>query len=626
MYCLNPTCPNPTNNTKRLKRCRACKSKLLIDKRYRALKLIATGGFGRTFLAQDDRHPKKNRCAIKQFYPERPDLRQADGSQEAIALFHAEADRLEQLGAHPQIPSLLAHAEQENYQYIVQEFIDGPNLDEELAADGPFTEDRIRDLLASLLPVLDFVHRGQVIHRDIKPANIIRRRDDGDRPSSLVLVDFGAAKYATATSLAKTGTLIGSAGYAAPEQMFGKPIYASDLYGLGVTCIHLLTQTDPFELYDPSAGRFVWRDYLAGNPVSDRLAAVLDRAIAPSVQDRFRSAREMLQALAGSAPLPSRTARIVPLQLRGPLRVRDLKGLRENVRTLAFSPDGKFLAASSTTEWGFLLGKNSTVQLFDAVSGDRLHRFVQRPGNWFLALAFSPDGRYLAGGSRDGAIALWDLELLKRIGTLKERSSPPIRNLAFSPDGLFLVGASTDGILRIWDAPNQQLSRTLPQAPNAACALAFSPDGQLLAVDGPNRTIELWDMTLGTPLQPLVGHTDRVESLAFSPDGQLLASGSGDWERNIRLWDVQTSETIVTWTDCGAGVRSLQFSPDGRLLLSSGSDRFVRLWDVAGNRLLRLLRGHQTPVNCVAFCPSGRRFASGGTKATLKLWTELNYI
>ncbi|MEO0949464.1 MAG: serine/threonine-protein kinase, partial [Cyanobacteria bacterium J06641_5] len=578
----------------------------LIDKRYRALKLIATGGFGRTFLAQDDLHPKKARCAIKQFYPERPDLRQAGRSQQAIALFHAEADRLQQLGAHPQIPSLLTHAEQESYQYIVQEFIDGPNLDEDLATNGPFTETQIRDLLTSLLPVLDFIHRGQVIHRDVKPANIIRRRDDGDRPAALVLVDFGAAKYATATSLAKTGTLIGSAGYAAPEQLFGKPIYASDLYGLGVTCIHLLTQTDPFDLYDPSNGRFVWRDYLAGNPISARLAAVLDRAIAPSVQNRFRSAREMLQALAGSTPLPNRSTRIVPLQLRGHLRVSDLKGLRDNVRALAFSPDGKFLAASSTTEGGFLLGKNSTVQLFDAARGDRQHQFVQRPGNWIFALAFSPDGRHLAGGGQDGAIALWDLELLQCIGKLEDRTDTPIRNLVFSPDGLFLVSASLDGILRIWDAPNQQLSRTLPQTLNASCALAFSPDGQLLAIDGPDRTIELWDMTLGTPLQPLVGHTDRVESLAFSPDGQLLASGSGDWEGNIRLWDVQTGETIVTWTNCGATVRSLQFSPDGRLLLSSGGDRFVRLWDVAGNRLLRLLRGHQAPVNRVAFCPSGR--------------------
>lgn len=624
MYCLNPNCPAPENDNKRLKRCRACKSKLLIDKRYRALEPIATGGFGRTFLARDERDPQKARCAIKQFYPDRPDWRQAGKSPEAIALFHAEADRLAQLGSHPQIPTLLAHSEQDGYQYIVQEFIDGPNLDKELAANGCFSEPQIRDLLASLLPVLDFVHRGRVIHRDIKPANIIRRRDGGDKPD-LVLVDFGAAKYAAATSLAKTGTLIGSAGYAAPEQMFGKPTYASDLYGLGVTCLHLLTQADPFELYDPAAGRFLWRDYLGDNRVGDRLAVVLDRAVAPSVQERFRSAREMLQALAGTMPLPGRTTRVVPLQLRGPLRVRSLKGLRDNVRALAFSPDGQLLATASTTEGGFLLGRNSIVQLFDAASGDRQHCFIQRPGNAIAALAFSPDGRFLAGGGRNGVIYLWDLEARKRAGTLRDRAES-VGALAWSPDGASLVSVGAEGPLHIWDPLARDLLRTLPHTSETAGVLAFSPDGQLLATDGPERTIELWDLALGVPLQPLVGHSDRVVALAFSPDGQLLASSSGDWERAIRLWDVPTAEAIVTWNDGGAAARALQFSPDGRLLLSGGSDRFVRLWDVAGNRLLRLLRGHQAPVNCVAFCPSGRRFASGGTKATVKLWTELNYI
>ncbi len=626
MYCLNPTCPAPANNTPRLKRCRACRSKLLIAKRYRALEPIASGGFGRTFLAQDERDPQKARCAIKQFYPERLDLRQADKAQAAVALFHAEADRLAQLGSHPQIPVLLAHAEQENYQYIVQEFIDGPNLAEELAAVGPFTEDRIRELLASLLSVLDFVHHGRVIHRDIKPANIIRRRDTGD----LVLVDFGAAKYATETSLAQTGTLIGSAGYAAPEQLFGKPTYASDLYSLGVTCIHLLTQTDPFELYEPAAGCFTWRDYLGDNPVSDRLGRVLDRAVASSVGDRFRSAREMLQALAGSAPLPGRTARILPLQLRGPLRVRSLAGLRETVRALAFSPDGRLLAASSQTEGGFLLGKNAIVRLFETEGSetdgsDRQTCFVQRPGNWILSLAFSPDGRYIAGGGQDGSICLWNLDSRQRAGTLSDRSGP-VRAIAWSPDGAKLVSVGEVGPLHIWEMQESSqfsLARTLPAG--AARTLAISPDGQILATDGPERTIELWDLTLGVPLPPLKGHQDRVEALAFGPDGQLLASSSGDWERHIRLWDVPTAETVATWQDCGAA-RSLQFSPDGRLLLTGGGDRFVRLWDVAGNRLLRLLRGHQALVCCTVFCPSGRRFASGGARATLKLWSDLNYI
>ena len=120
---------------------------------------------------------------------------------------------------------------------IVQTFIDGQNLEQELEVEGAFNESKIRHLLRDLLPVLQFLHENHVIHRDIKPSNIIRRGSDG----KLVLVDFGTARYVTGTFLARTGTVIGSAAYIAPEQLMGKAVYASDLYSLGVSCIHLLT-------------------------------------------------------------------------------------------------------------------------------------------------------------------------------------------------------------------------------------------------------------------------------------------------------------------------------------------------------------------------------------------------
>ena len=142
------------------------------------------------------------------------------------------------------MPTLISRGQ----PYLVQQFIDGQDLEKELANEGKFNQHQIRELLLSLLPVLDFLHHQSVpvIHRDIKPANIIRRR--GDR--ELILVDFGAAKQATHTMLAKTGTTIGSPEYVAPEQARGKPAFASDIYSLGVTCIFLLTQVSPFDLFD----------------------------------------------------------------------------------------------------------------------------------------------------------------------------------------------------------------------------------------------------------------------------------------------------------------------------------------------------------------------------------------
>jgi serine/threonine protein kinase len=289
--CLNPDCLN--QNPSDTNFCHKCGNKLLLGDRYRAQKIIGQGGFGRTFLAVDEYKPSKPPCVIKQFYP------QAQGTssiQKATELFELEAVRLEQLGKHPQIPDLLAYLSQDGRQYLVQEFMDGENLAQALKSEGYFSETQIRDLLKNLLPVFEFIHSRQVIHRDIKLENIILRSN-----RELVLVDFGAAKYATQTALAVTGTMIGSAGYTAPEQAAGKAIYASDIYSLGVTCLCLLTQVEPLELFDVSEFEWVWREHLKTS-VSSELGQILDKMIQPASKKRYQSATEVLQALGNQSP------------------------------------------------------------------------------------------------------------------------------------------------------------------------------------------------------------------------------------------------------------------------------------------------------------------------------------
>lgn len=257
--------------------------------KYRILRIIGQGGFGRTFLAEDVSAANEPRCVIKQFFSSG-----SNSSDQAAALFRLEAQRLKELGNHLQIPKLLEYFEVAGNQYIAQEFVDGQNLEQELAQNGAFTEVEIRSLLQELLPVLQFIHEHQVIHRDIKPENIIRR---GDR--TLVLVDFGAAKYASETVLAKTGTMIGSAEYVAPEQAMGKAVFQSDLYSLGVTSIHLLTQIPPFDLMDYGEGGWFWRDYLR-QPVSHQLGDIIDKLLERGTKRRYQSAAEVLADLAES--------------------------------------------------------------------------------------------------------------------------------------------------------------------------------------------------------------------------------------------------------------------------------------------------------------------------------------
>ncbi|NEP52201.1 MAG: protein kinase, partial [Moorea sp. SIO3C2] len=240
--CLNPDCQNPINPDDH-QFCQSCGNKLvLLKNRYRPIRPIGDGGFSKTYLAED-RDKLDEYCVIKQLAPQ---IEGTKALKKARELFDQEAKQLQRLGQHPQIPTLLAYFEEDQRLYLLQEYIEGKTLEQELAEAGAFSEDKIKDVLFELLTILKFVHQQKVIHRDIKPGNIIRRPTSGqaaEKKSELVLIDFGIAKQLRATVMANiTGTTIGSFGYVPMEQMEGGKAYAaSDLYSLGTTWFYLLT-------------------------------------------------------------------------------------------------------------------------------------------------------------------------------------------------------------------------------------------------------------------------------------------------------------------------------------------------------------------------------------------------
>ena len=274
-----------------------CHINSFLNNRYYILKLLGQGGFGKTLLALDKRQDSPSFCVIKQLLVQGNPIYHL----QALELFHQEALRLTELGEHPQIPKLLDTFDQDGQVFIVQEWIEGWTLEKELI-EGEFSEAEIRQLLAELLPVLEYLHERQIIHRDIKPANIIRRTipGKGGKRGELVLVDFGAAKHLSALSTVNTGTLIGSAEYAAPEQIRGQADFTSDLYSLGITCLHLLTQTSPFNLYDVGEDAWKWQEYLT-QPVSPALRAILCKLLQPATRRRYQSAAEVLADLNASS-------------------------------------------------------------------------------------------------------------------------------------------------------------------------------------------------------------------------------------------------------------------------------------------------------------------------------------
>ncbi len=293
-YCLNPTCPNPENLVSS-QRCRSCGSQLLLRDRYQVIKPLGQGGFGATFLANDQGLPGEPSCVIKQL---RPSGSAPHVLQMARELFEREAKTLGKIGNHPQVPRLLDYFEDHEQFYLVQEYISGNTLQEEVKLKGILSETGVKQFLSEILPLLQYIHDQKVIHRDIKPANLIRRTQD----TRMVLIDFGAVKdqvsqAATSKSeqTALTAYAIGTPGFAPPEQMAMRPVYASDIYALGVTCIYLLTSKTPKDLdYNPNTGEMMWEQLVQ---VSDHLSNVLRKMLEVSVRNRYQSATEVLRAL-----------------------------------------------------------------------------------------------------------------------------------------------------------------------------------------------------------------------------------------------------------------------------------------------------------------------------------------
>ncbi|NJO74044.1 MAG: protein kinase [Leptolyngbyaceae cyanobacterium RM1_406_9] len=265
----------------------------VIGSRYRIFKHLGGGSFGQTYLAEDAYIPEDNLCVVKQLKPQFTDPLTL---QVARRLFESEARTLHKLGSHGQIPRLLAHFEENQDFYLVQEFIEGHDLSRELLLGKQWSEaDAIR-LVWEILEVLSFVHQHQVIHRDLKPSNIRRRQRD----NQLVLIDFGAVKQISTqvvTSQGKTmlTVAVGTMGYAPNELLSGKPRLCSDIYAVGMMGIQALTGLYPTELRDdPATGELVWKD---GVNVSPELGEILDGMVCYDFRQRYQTTQDVMQAL-----------------------------------------------------------------------------------------------------------------------------------------------------------------------------------------------------------------------------------------------------------------------------------------------------------------------------------------
>ncbi|MEZ2226251.1 pentapeptide repeat-containing protein [Microcoleus sp.] len=303
-YCVNPGCPHPQNPPDSIVQCQACGARLLLRARYQVIQPLGQGGFGATFLAKDISLPGQPSCVVKQLRPSSTSPRVLEMARE---LFKREAKTLGKLGDHPQVPRLLDYFEAEQQFFLVQEYVKGSTLKQEVKQSGRLNESDVKNFLLEILPVVQYIHSQGVIHRDIKPANIIRRVQD----NHLVLIDFGAVKDQVSQTLlldptdqsANTKFSVGTFSFAPPEQMAMRPVFASDIYALGMTCLYLLTAKSPKDLdFDGVTGEIVWQHHVH---LSASFARILEKMLKPMVGHRFQSAADVLRALNGQFEDPT---------------------------------------------------------------------------------------------------------------------------------------------------------------------------------------------------------------------------------------------------------------------------------------------------------------------------------
>jgi WD40 repeat protein len=630
---------------------------------YRVKHLLGEGGFAKTFEITDERTTAKVLKVL------------LDTNPKAVSLFQREGRVLASL-QHPGIPKVepdgyftfFPHNSHQPVHCLVMEKIEGSNLEKWLSERNsrPIAQNQALTWLQQLAEILQQIHQEQYFHRDIKPSNIMLR------PSGeLVLIDFGTVRQVTGTYLAKVGgghqvTGIVSPGYTPPEQANGKAVPQSDFFALGRTFVYLLTGTDPNEFPEhPRTGELLWRD--RARHLSPPVADLIDYLMAPFPGNRPQNAGVILQRIAELERPDYQPQPYQPVPRTAHYRMTPLASLprsRSKRRNTAKSGRKKFTKFKGKLLKGsaWLLFAGSGAALLLTLAGAELHHswapalnpqavFSPKQNsqqgsptaqNAFQkaalaktlyshtggvnAVAISRDGQFLASGSVDKTVKIWDLGTGELVLTLSGHTRE-VWAIAISPDGKTLASGSGDRTIKLWDMAAGELLHTLSGHSAQVSALAFSPDGQTLASGSYDAKIKLWDTDTGTELRTLDGHTDWVTALAFRPNGQTLASASAD--RTVKLWDAGAAcedEPLCapprTLYRHFSPVKSLAISPDGKTLASGSRDGTINLWDLGAGEQGDSLFGHSASVNALAFTPDGQTLASGGgpLEDTIKLW------
>ena len=291
--------------------------------------------------------------------------------------------------------------------------------------------------------------------------------------------------------------------------------------------------------------------------------------------------------------------------------VQTLSGHTDKVTSVSWSPDSKYIASGS--------GDNR-VKVWDASSGTCIRTLEGHTG-WVYTVSWSSDSNYIASSSYDKIIKVWDATTGTCIHTLTGHTDK-VNSVAWSPDSKYIASGSADNTIRVWDTTTGTCIHTLRGHTKEVYSVSWSPNGNYIASGSFDSTIKVWDATTINCIYTLNGHTNPVWSISWSPDGKYLASGAGD--KTIKIWDVTTGNCIRTLEGHRFLVYSVSWSPNGKHIASGSIDAIVKVWDAVTDKCIHNLKGHTYFASLAAYSLDGKYIASGFGDKTVKVWNIIN--
>jgi WD40 repeat protein len=578
IYCFNPSCLQVNQNDRSCICCN-CGSPLTLKDRYQAIEILHKNNCDRAFRVCD--LINHNNYTLKQI------------QKENIDLFDRTVTHLQKIDCYPDIPKYIDSFEIGNYNYLIQESIEGDNLEVLIARGELLDVDRVWQILLDILPVLDYLQGFRLIQGSIDPQNIVYATESG----KFILVDWSnLAEIEKANSLSTI-----SAEYSAPETFQGKTCFASDIYSLGLVCLSALTRLRPFDLFDTITNNWVWRDYWQvreGKIISyrrDKLIEILDRSIVTDSSKRWQSAAELLCVM-GHNPREQKEKTEFDRKNRDTSKyiwhlrkvVNIDRGVLTGFNCLDWSFDRKILASG---------GDNKKIALWHPETGAKIIDLSEYRSK-IVGIKFLPKSNILVGADSKGKIIFWRWNLDRDIDNNMLSSLDTgngIISIAIHPELPLLASGHIDKKIRIWHSQTKELIATLSGHALAITDLHFSSTLPLLASASQDRMVKIWQIDRWELDRTLKGHNWAVKTISFNANTNLLAS-AGDG-KDIKIWDLQKSQLLRSLSGHSWTVSSVSFLPDSNnLLLSASWDKKIKLWDVETGEELVALEGHQDSI------------------------------